>query len=103
MLTKDALIMQRVDNVATVLQDVAAGDVVAARLGENRVTVTAQDAIPFGFKVALTDIPRGATIYKYGEVIGTARTPIAAGALVHVHNLEGTRGRGDRAERRAAP
>ena len=62
--------------------------------GEVR-TLTAVEAIPFGFKIALEEIPPGAIILKYGETIGKAGRPIAKGALVHVHNLEGTRARGD--------
>ncbi len=37
----------------------------------------------------------GETIRKYGETIGRASAPIMRGALVHIHNLEGTRARGD--------
>jgi altronate dehydratase small subunit len=87
--------MKRVDNVATVIEDVKVGDVVAARLEKERLTVEAREKIPFGFKVAVKSIPKGESILKYGEVIGKARTKIEEGALVHIHNLEGTRGRGD--------
>jgi altronate dehydratase small subunit len=38
----------------------------------------------------------GDDIMKYGEVIGAAVRSIRAGEHVHVHNLEGKRGRGDR-------
>jgi altronate dehydratase small subunit len=95
MSVKDALIMKRVDNVATVIQDVESGDVVTAKLEEERFTVKAREKIPFGFKVAVKSIPKGEPILKYGEVIGKARTKIEEGSLVHIHNLEGTRGRGD--------
>jgi len=57
--------------------------------------VTVCEKIPFGFKVALVDIPEGGDIYKYGEVIGRSTCPIRAGDMVHVHNIVGTRGRGD--------
>jgi altronate dehydratase small subunit len=95
MRVKDALMMKRVDNVATVIEDVEEGDVVAARLGKEEFTVEAREKRPFGFKVAVKSIPKGEPILKYGEVIGKARTRIEEGALVHIHNLEGTRGRGD--------
>ena len=95
MTSKDALIMKLVDNVATVIQDIEVGDVVAARIGKKKVTVEAKEKVPFGFKIALTDIPKGELILKYGETIGRASTPIKKGQLVHIHNLEGTRGRGD--------
>jgi len=94
---KRALILNPADNVANVLENVNAGDLVAARkspAGET-VTIQALEDIPFGFKVALVDIEPGQFVIKYGEVIGKASRPISRGALVHIHNLEGTRGRGD--------
>ena len=36
---------------------------------------------------------------KYGEVIGAATRDIRVGEHVHVHNVEGKRGRGDRVVR----
>jgi len=93
--TKRALIMHPKDNVATTVEDIQPGDQVqASRAGEVR-TLTATEAIPFGFKIALEEISQGATVWKYGETIGKAGRPIARGALVHIHNLEGTRARGD--------
>ena len=47
---------------------------------------------------SLQDIPRGGIIRKYGETIGKASLAISKGALVHIHNLEGTRARGDLAK-----
>ena len=38
--------------------------------------------IPMGHKVALTDIPAGAAIIRYGETIGLASTSIQAGEWV---------------------
>lgn len=92
---KRALIISGKDNVATALQDVDAGAPIAARLGQEVVEVSALEKIPFGFKVALGDIAKGEPVYKYGEIIGRASQPIKKGELVHVHNVEGTRGRGD--------
>jgi (2R)-sulfolactate sulfo-lyase subunit alpha len=45
-------------------------------------------AIPIGHKVALTDIKKGATVWKYGEDIGKAVVDIGKGEHVHVHNLK---------------
>jgi altronate dehydratase small subunit len=98
--SKRALIMQPNDNVATALEEIQAGDDVAAALGKESRTIRAAEAIPFGFKIALQDIPQGELIRKYGEVIGRASAVIARGTMVHIHNLEGTRARGD-LERRA--
>jgi len=90
-----ALIMHPKDNVATTIEEIQPGDQVqVSGVGEVR-TLTAVEAIPFGFKIALQEIPQGAILLKYGETIGKAGRPIARGALVHIHNLEGTRARGD--------
>ena len=92
---KRGLILDPRDSVANVLEDVAAGEEVAARSGDDTVTIRAVEPIPFGFKVALTDVASGEQVYKYGEVIGRASRPIRKGTLVHIHNLAGDRGRGD--------
>jgi (2R)-sulfolactate sulfo-lyase subunit alpha len=44
--------------------------------------------VPIGHKVALTDIKRGDTVWKYGQDIGKAIADIATGDHVHVHNLK---------------
>ncbi|MDD5167280.1 MAG: UxaA family hydrolase [Syntrophales bacterium] len=93
---KRALIMHPEDNVVTVVEETMAGEEVAIPLaGGTSLTLIATETIPFGFKLALRDIPQGEIIRKYGETIGRAGTPILKGAMVHVHNLEGTRSRGD--------
>ena len=96
--TKGALMLSAKDNVATLLEDVAPGTGVLVRLGAETRTVKSRESIPFGFKIALTDITRGASIIKYGETIGIASHDIKQGDMVHIHNLEGGRGRGDLAK-----
>jgi (2R)-sulfolactate sulfo-lyase subunit alpha len=44
--------------------------------------------IPIGHKVALKDIRKGDTIWKYGQDIGKAVADIAKGEHVHVHNVK---------------
>lgn len=90
-----ALVMHPTDNVATAVEEIQAGEEVRVPVGEEAVTLRALERIPFGFKIALAEIPKGEIIRKYGETIGTAGVTIPRGALVHVHNLEGTRARGD--------
>jgi altronate dehydratase small subunit len=102
MQAKRALIMHPHDNVATAVEEIRAGEDVAIPMAGAALTVRAVDPIPFGFKIALQDIPQGEVIRKYGETIGTASAFISKGAVVHIHNLEGTRARGDLA-RRAEP
>ena len=44
--------------------------------------------VPIGHKVALADIKKGDTIWKYGQDIGIAKANIAKGEHVHVHNVK---------------
>ena len=96
----DALIMKSQDNVATVIRDIELCENVFATLGDKIFTIQATEKIPFGFKIALRNIQQGEFIIKYGEIIGKANTFIHAGACVHIHNLDGIRGRGDVETRR---
>ena len=49
--------------------------------------VRCRTAIPRGHKLATMDMPPGAPILRYGQVIGFAAEAIAAGTHVHVHNV----------------
>jgi len=60
------------------------------------IAVTAANDIPIYHKIAGAFVPAGGEVYKYGEVIGIASRDIHPGEHVHVHNLEGVRGRGDK-------
>ena len=44
--------------------------------------------VPIGHKVALADIKKGDTVWKYGQDIGKAVADIGQGEHVHVHNLK---------------
>jgi len=91
----NAIIMKPQDNVATVTENIGVGVDVFAKVDGKILTTRVTDTILFGHKVAILNINVGEKIIKYGEVIGKATTSIAAGQHVHVHNLEGCRGRGD--------
>jgi altronate dehydratase small subunit len=93
-----ALRLSDADNVAVVLRALEPGTELV--FGDDRV-VTAQ-TIPVGHKLATREIPAGAAILKYGQTMGRATATIAAGEHVHVHNVEGIRGRGDLAAARGA-
>jgi altronate hydrolase len=64
-----------------------------APLGSNRrIEIAGQgvrlaDAIAAGLKLALRPIEPGQPVRRYGQVIGFATRPIAAGQHVHSHNL----------------
>lgn len=50
------------------------------------VSLTETD-VPAGHKYALTDIPCGGLVIKYGEIIGRAKKDIKKGEWVHTHNV----------------
>ena len=83
----DAIMVSDTDNVATCLDDVAAGADAAVMVGKDIFPVHAMQAIPRGHKLAVAPIAAGDAIMKYGEVIGKASADIARGAHVHVHNV----------------
>jgi altronate dehydratase small subunit len=89
------IVMTAKDNVATVPVETAAGTEVLVAVDDWQAKVKASDKIPFAHKMAIKKIAKGEKIIKYGEVIGQASTNITAGQHVHVHNLDGCRGRGD--------
>jgi altronate dehydratase small subunit len=95
MVTKKAIVMEGIDNVATVVEPIDAPGEIVVEVAGDRIVVHVTDNIPFGHKFAIRDIPKGSLILKYGEPIGVARIGIKAGEHVHVHNLESKRGRGD--------
>ncbi len=64
------------DNVVTALRPLAVGCDGAATL------------VPRGHKMAARDIPEGAPVLKYAQIIGYAAADIAQGSHVHTHNLE---------------
>ncbi len=51
-------------------------------------SVTLQDGVPKGHKIAVRSIQRGENIVKYGHVIGHACEAIGQGAWVHSHNMK---------------
>jgi altronate dehydratase small subunit len=90
-----AIVLSKKDNVAVAQEEIEKGAVVTVKVEQESRNFQAIERIPFGFKMALTDIEEGQGVFKYGEMIGLASKPIMKGELVHVHNLAGTRGRGD--------
>jgi altronate hydrolase len=71
------------DNVGLVMVKSPAGATVRSLAGDLRLL----DGVPAGHKVALTDIPRGHPVVKYGHVIGVTSVDVSAGQHVHSHNL----------------
>ena len=79
------LVLHPDDNVAVARVALAAGTVVDV---PGRGALAVRDEIAAGHKIALAAIAAGAAARKYGQMIGSATTSIAAGVHVHVHNLD---------------
>ncbi|MBJ7484341.1 MAG: altronate dehydratase [Brevundimonas sp.] len=75
------LILNPFDDIAVALDDIMAGET------PEGLDVTATADIAQGHKVARRAVAEGGLVRRYGQVIGRARVPIAAGDHVHVHNL----------------
>jgi altronate dehydratase small subunit len=92
---RKAIVIQAGDNVATMIENVDEDESVVTEGSAIDVSVTAEEPIRLGHKIALRAIKKGDDIVKYGEVIGRATEDIPTGHHVHVHNVESLRGRGD--------
>jgi len=82
---KKGLVLDPRDNVGVVIETVSAGDEVT--FGDGKVIKSAGD-LTAPHKIALVDIAEGATVIKYGEVIGYTTAPVKQGDFVHTHNLD---------------
>lgn len=76
------------DNVAVAICDIKARE----QLEIADQPITAAEDIPAGHKLALTDIPKGCDIIKYGFPIGHAKFGIQAGGHVHTQNVKSNLG-----------
>jgi (2R)-sulfolactate sulfo-lyase subunit alpha len=80
------------DDVAVAVRDSEPGEAAGAYLDDGtRVMITVRVPIPLGHKVALRDLAESDTVTEYGVPIGRTRCAIAAGDLVHTHNLRSAR------------
>jgi len=79
----DVVLLHPADNVCIAVRALSAGAVVTA--GHRQVTLTA--SVPLGHKIALTAIGTSARIIKFGQTIGYATRPAAAGDWMHSHNM----------------
>jgi len=84
-----AIVMSASDNVATALESIGAGDDVEILSTNSEVIshIKTEESIPFGYKMAVSNIEKGANIFKYGANVGKSTSEIKKGELVHVHNL----------------
>ena len=87
----NALIVEKNDDVAVVLEAIHVGDKVTYRYGDEERSVVSLSEVPVYHKVAVRDIKRGEHILKYGEKLGGATQDIKLGEHVHVQNLDSER------------
>src|SRR4051794_10825636 len=71
-----AILLNRHDNIAVARVLLSAGQRI--QLGDRSLNAT--EAIQPGHKVAIADINSGDPVFRYGEVIGFARSAIPAGS-----------------------
>lgn len=90
----DAIRLDAADEVATALRLLSAGSEITVSGPDGTTRLRVVEDIPAFHKVALDALPAGTRVKKYGAVIGALATPVAAGGLVHVHNLKSLRARG---------
>ena len=84
---KRGVIMNKLDNVATLLDDLEEKEIVACKGLLKIVELAAREKVVRGHKIALSDIPQGGGVIKYGFEIGYALCDIERGSYVHVHNV----------------
>jgi altronate hydrolase len=82
-LTEKAILLRPEDDVALAKAGLSVGLVLEDAHGP----LTVRGDIPSGHKIARRAVPQGGAVRRYGQVIGFATTPIAAGDHVHTHNL----------------
>lgn len=87
MASVNALMMDTTDNVVTCVRPVKAGEEVTYRCADQILSLKAEEDIPYCHKIALTDLPAGSDVRKYGELIGRTTKEIGKGHLVNHENI----------------
>src|SRR5688500_3410146 len=78
-----AILLREGDDVAVAKVPLPVGTV----LGHEGIEVRLSEDVPAGHKLALRGFAEGAPVRKYGQTIGFATRPIAAGDWVHTQNM----------------
>lgn len=77
------LLMAPEDNCLIARTPLVAGEVLAI----DGADVAVPEDIPLGYKVARTALRPGDKVLRYGALIGSVTAEVAAGAMLHTHNL----------------
>jgi hypothetical protein len=83
----NAILIYPRDNVVTLTEALCQGDMACYQNGDDIIEITVNDEVPQFHKIAIENINRGKSVYKYGEVIGEASADIKKGSHVHDHNI----------------
>ena len=81
---KNLMELNRHDNVVVALHPIAKGETVT----EGDLSITVNDDIPQGHKIALVDLKAGENVIKYGAPIGHVTKDVKAGDWLHTHNVK---------------
>ena len=85
------LVHEQGDSVGVVvIEGLEAGTDMLVCVTHNNSTfrLTAEQAAPIGHKIALQDINKGETVFKYGEDIGVMTDDVKKGHHLHTHNCK---------------
>ena len=77
----DAIRLNPADNIVIALRDLGSGSVVPD------VSAPLAGPVSRGHKIAARAVAEGENVIRYGQIIGVATRPIAAGEHIHTHNL----------------
>jgi len=84
----NAVIINDIDTVVTVIKKVSLGENVSYVSSDGYSTIKATSDIPINHKVAIKQVKNGDEVLKYGERIGYATMDIHIGDHVHTNNLD---------------
>lgn len=91
---KMCILMNQADNVATVLEDIEAGEQLEIVDKDKNLlgVVTAIEKIPFAHKICVCPIEEKEVAIKFGVIIGRATKKIPVGGYAHIHNIISIKG-----------
>jgi altronate dehydratase len=76
------------DNVVISLSQIEANESFFVKSNNSETEFISKQPVPFGHKIAISSIPTGGKIIKYGKEIGYATNDIHIGDWVHTHNVK---------------
>ena len=79
--------MDPADNVVTCVEEIKSGEKIIYRNGDEYLSLTAAEDIPYCHKAALIDLRKGEHVIKYGELIGETNALIKKGGWVSHNNI----------------